>query len=684
MGTRTARNQRRGGARGEDDGGTRRVTKATKPTRVSVRVSAQVAAAASSFLARFRQSMDEINKVFENYATVRAKLELKHKARGLPPPNVAEMMRLCYRGACPPRPISRTRAPPACPPRARDLVGPNSPPPARARRVRSFEFQTPEPPRARVPARAARPSPPPTAPGRPDLLRAPAPRGPRPDPRPRPQVSKTRASTSSWRPSSASARRPDARGPSSGGARDGARIAPRDRRARATDAAPPQVPSGRTTSRTRRIANARFCPARGVRGRAPPPRPPPPGLRPSSVGPARCGAWRPSTGSACAYARVRTSRAPALPGTAGDSLEARRARRRPHPPRPSQHVPGPRGAGARLAAAHRRDGDSRHVHRARAASTTLPFEASARARRPPAAPRPVRRAPAHHRLRPRRARGASPGVRECRLARAGPRESRAPRRSATTTSSPASSTGRRRSSPRASKASSSASAASHLARAGGGAGVERGARRGSDRRDRERASAGERERGPREEATDRGRPSARPSQAPVQLPHPPLPAPRHQGLVGPRRPDGSSARQRPRRDAPLRRFLYATEAGAQAWLALGFQHVGSGSSYEHLRFDLLFERDLRVVFRPAPAPPPATPRAPSQVVRGARLQDLQRLQRPLPDGPDARRLRLRGRPPDGTRAGLERQGRPDRRQRGPQARAPRRVADGAIRPRHFP
>ena len=86
MGTRTARNQRRGGARGEDDGGTRRVTKATKPTRVSVRVSAQVAAAASSFLARFRQSMDEINKVFENYATVRAKLELKHKASGLPPP----------------------------------------------------------------------------------------------------------------------------------------------------------------------------------------------------------------------------------------------------------------------------------------------------------------------------------------------------------------------------------------------------------------------------------------------------------------------------------------------------------------------------------------------------------------------------------------------------------------------
>ena len=118
MGTRTARNQRRGGARGEDDGGTRRVTKATKPTRVSVRVSAQVAAAASSFLARFRQSMDEINKVFENYATVRAKLELKHKASGLPPPNVAEMMRLCYRGAY---------------------------------AARSFEFQkTPEPPRARV------------------------------------------------------------------------------------------------------------------------------------------------------------------------------------------------------------------------------------------------------------------------------------------------------------------------------------------------------------------------------------------------------------------------------------------------------------------------------------------------------------------------------------------------------
>ena len=48
----------------------------------------------------------------------------------------------------------------------------------------------------------------------------------------------------------------------------------------------------------------------------------------------------------------------------------------------------------------------------------------------------------------------------------------------------------------------------------------------------------------------------------------------------------------------------------QAWLALGFQHVGSGSSYEHLRFDLLFERNLRVVFRPAPAPSPAIPARP--------------------------------------------------------------------------
>ncbi|KAH8065481.1 hypothetical protein JL721_8235 [Aureococcus anophagefferens] len=38
-------------------------------------------------------------------------------------------------------------------------------------------------------------------------------------------------------------------------------------------------------------------------------------------------------------------------------------------------------------------------------------------------------------------------------------------------------------------------------------------------------------------------------------------------------------------------FLFATEAGAPAWLTLGFEHVGSSASLIHLRFDLLFKRD---------------------------------------------------------------------------------------------
>ncbi|KAH8053879.1 hypothetical protein JL720_14606 [Aureococcus anophagefferens] len=48
----------------------------------------------------------------------------------------------------------------------------------------------------------------------------------------------------------------------------------------------------------------------------------------------------------------------------------------------------------------------------------------------------------------------------------------------------------------------------------------------------------------------------------------------------------------PRREG---RFLFATEAGAPAWLTLGFEHVGSSASLIHLRFDLLFKRDRGVL-----------------------------------------------------------------------------------------
>ncbi|KAH8076420.1 hypothetical protein JL721_419 [Aureococcus anophagefferens] len=53
-------------------------------------------------------------------------------------------------------------------------------------------------------------------------------------------------------------------------------------------------------------------------------------------------------------------------------------------------------------------------------------------------------------------------------------------------------------------------------------------------------------------------------------------------------------------------FLFATEAGAPAWLTLGFEHVGSSASLIHLRFDLLFKRDRGVLARSARGP--ETPR----------------------------------------------------------------------------
>ncbi|KAH8052559.1 hypothetical protein JL722_10109 [Aureococcus anophagefferens] len=49
-------------------------------------------------------------------------------------------------------------------------------------------------------------------------------------------------------------------------------------------------------------------------------------------------------------------------------------------------------------------------------------------------------------------------------------------------------------------------------------------------------------------------------------------------------------------------FLFATEAGAPAWLTLGFEHVGSSASLIHLRFDLLFKRDRGVLARSARVP----------------------------------------------------------------------------------
>ncbi|KAH8086722.1 hypothetical protein JL720_7165 [Aureococcus anophagefferens] len=73
-------------------------------------------------------------------------------------------------------------------------------------------------------------------------------------------------------------------------------------------------------------------------------------------------------------------------------------------------------------------------------------------------------------------------------------------------------------------------------------------------------------------------------------------------------------------------FLFATEAGAPAWLTLGFEHVGSSASLIHLRFDLLFKRD-RGVSRSARGP--ETSRRSCSMDRA---QDLQRLRGPLPHG----------------------------------------------------
>ncbi|KAH8045444.1 hypothetical protein JL722_14232 [Aureococcus anophagefferens] len=61
-------------------------------------------------------------------------------------------------------------------------------------------------------------------------------------------------------------------------------------------------------------------------------------------------------------------------------------------------------------------------------------------------------------------------------------------------------------------------------------------------------------------------------------------------------------------------FLFATEAGAPAWLTLGFEHVGSSASLIHLRFDLLFKRDRGV----SRAPPAVPRRRASQLLDGPR------------------------------------------------------------------
>ncbi|KAH8098081.1 hypothetical protein JL720_1005 [Aureococcus anophagefferens] len=60
-------------------------------------------------------------------------------------------------------------------------------------------------------------------------------------------------------------------------------------------------------------------------------------------------------------------------------------------------------------------------------------------------------------------------------------------------------------------------------------------------------------------------------------------------------------------------FLFATEAGAPAWLTLGFEHVGSSASLIHLRFDLLFKRDRGVL-----ALRPRSRRRASQLLDGPR------------------------------------------------------------------
>ncbi|KAK7242889.1 2-oxoglutarate and iron dependent oxygenase [Aureococcus anophagefferens] len=78
-------------------------------------------------------------------------------------------------------------------------------------------------------------------------------------------------------------------------------------------------------------------------------------------------------------------------------------------------------------------------------------------------------------------------------------------------------------------------------------------------------------------------------------------------------------------------FLFATEAGAPAWLTLGFEHVGSSASLIHLRFDLLFKRDRGVL-----APPARPGRRAYRSCSMDRAQDLQRLRGPLPHGPPSR------------------------------------------------
>ncbi|KAK7248878.1 2-oxoglutarate and iron dependent oxygenase [Aureococcus anophagefferens] len=104
-------------------------------------------------------------------------------------------------------------------------------------------------------------------------------------------------------------------------------------------------------------------------------------------------------------------------------------------------------------------------------------------------------------------------------------------------------------------------------------------------------------------------------------------------------------------------FLFATEAGAPAWLTLGFEHVGSSASLIHLRFDLLFKRDRGVLARSArhdllaaPSPPrasspPAPPAAPSPSaladasspppLRGGRRADAAEAAEPLEAAPPA-------------------------------------------------
>ncbi|KAH8066224.1 hypothetical protein JL722_641 [Aureococcus anophagefferens] len=76
---------------------------------------------------------------------------------------------------------------------------------------------------------------------------------------------------------------------------------------------------------------------------------------------------------------------------------------------------------------------------------------------------------------------------------------------------------------------------------------------------------------------------------------------RKQGLLRPVAPRSSSTSSSCSAAGVKDVFLFATEAGAPAWLTLGFEHVGSSASLIHLRFDLLFKRD-RGVSRSARGP----------------------------------------------------------------------------------